>query len=194
MIRALEVVDFDALVQTHRRWWKDYYPASFLSVPFAEIESFYWICHNLWVQYRCTMDETFLKEKLYPLLRRAVNAYLHQIEKDEQGVYHIPYGHSPESYSGTDTNYDLSSLRWGCQTLLRITEQLGVKDEKAALWADILENLAKYPRDENGYMNAPGVPAPAGHRHWSHLISRRVKLSCFMPERSNRSSRSLQLQ
>lgn len=269
-------VDFDKLVETHRQWWRDYYPFSFISVPFAELESFYWIqiyklgsairkggplcdlmgpwyvrsrwpaawwnmnaqvlyspfpvanrlgmagnlsdslhrnmsnlisnvpkewqhdsagisratgqdlsngfdsagekanlvwaCHNLWVQYRCTMDDTFLRERLYPLLRRAVNAYLHQIEKDDEGVYHVPHGHSPESYSGRDTNYDLSSLRWGCGTLLWITERLGLKDEGAVHWSDVLANLARYPRDENGYMNAPGVPAPAGHRHWSHLM------------------------
>jgi len=269
-------MDFDKFVRSHRQWWKDYYPASFLSVPFAEMESFYWVqiyklgsairkngplcdlmgpwyvesrwpaawwnmntqvlyspfpvanrlgmaenlsdslhqnmpnlianvpkewqhdsagisratgqdlsnkydssgekanliwaCHNLWVQYRCTMDERFLKERLYPLLRRAVSAYLHQIEKDDQGVYHVPHGHSPESYSGRDTNYDLSSLRWGCRTLLRITDQLHVKDEKAEQWADVLENLAEYPRNEDGLMNAPGAPAPVGHRHWSHLM------------------------
>jgi len=268
--------DFDKFIHTHRQWWTDYYPASFLSVPFANLESFYWIqiyklgsairkggpicdlmgpwyvktrwpacwwnmntqvlywpfpvanrlgmaenlsdslhrnmsnlianvpkewqhdsagisratgqdlsnkfdssgenanlvwaCHNLWLQYRCTMDETFLKEQLYPLLRRAVNVYLHQIKKDDKGVYHIPCGHSPESYTGQDTNYDLSCLRWGCERLLWITKRLDVRDEQAAQWADALANLAEYPQNEHGYMNAAGVPAPVGHRHWSHLM------------------------
>jgi hypothetical protein len=276
VVERAVAADFGRFIETHRQWWEDYYPASFISVPFAEMESFYWIqvyklgsairkggpicdlmgpwyvksrwpacwwnmntqvlyspfpvanrlgmaenlsdslhnnmpnlianvpeewqhdsagisratgqdmsnrfdsfgekanlvwaCHNLWVYYRCTMDETFLKEQLYPLLRRAVSAYLHQIEKDGEGVYHIPHGHSPESYTGPDTNYDLSSLRWGCQTLLRITKRLGLKDEQAAQWRNVLENVAEYPQDENGYMNAAGVPAPAGHRHWSHLM------------------------
>ncbi|MHC4200995.1 MAG: glycosyl hydrolase family 95 catalytic domain-containing protein, partial [Planctomycetota bacterium] len=129
-----------------------------------------WVCHNLWVQYRCSMDEDFLRDELYPLLRRAVNTYLHQLEKDDKGVYHIPEGHSPEAFSGTDTNYDLASLRWGCKTLLRITKLLGVEDEKAERWADVLDHLAPYPQDETGFMGGPGHPAPRGHRHWSHLI------------------------
>jgi len=79
-----------------------------------------WVCHNLW------------------LLRRAVNTYLHQLEKDDQGVYHIPEGHSPEAFSGKDTNYDLASLRWGCKTLLRITKRLRIEDDLADRWRDIL--------------------------------------------------------
>ena len=268
--------DFNGLVQTHRVWWKEYYPASFLSVPHSRIETFYWIqmyklgscirkggplcdlmgpwykksrwpgiwwnlntqmlyspfpaanrldmaenlsdalhknlpnlianvpkewrhdsagvsrstgqdmlarydshrekanliwaCHNLWVQYRCSMDRKFLRDQLYPLLRRAVNTYLHQLKKDEKGVLHIPEGHSPESFTGPDTNYDLASLRWGCKTLLRITKLLDIKDAKVAQWKDAIEHLAKYPQDDAGYMGGPGTPAPRGHRHWSHLM------------------------
>ena len=33
----------DALEQSHRAWWHAYYPASFLSVPDAQVEGFYWI-------------------------------------------------------------------------------------------------------------------------------------------------------
>jgi len=129
-----------------------------------------WVCHNLWIQYRCTMDDTFLRNELYPLLRRAVNTYLHQLQKDDQGVYHIPEGHSPEAFTGTDTNYDLASLRWGCKTLLRITKRLGIEDELAERWQDVLDHLTPYAQDETGYMGGPDHPAPRGHRHWSHLL------------------------
>lgn len=33
----------DVLEQRHRAWWHAYYPASFLSVPDAQVEGFYWI-------------------------------------------------------------------------------------------------------------------------------------------------------
>lgn len=33
----------DALLKSHRDWWHAYYPASFVSVPDAQIEGFYWI-------------------------------------------------------------------------------------------------------------------------------------------------------
>ncbi|MEN6344376.1 MAG: glycoside hydrolase family 95-like protein [Armatimonadia bacterium] len=33
----------EALAKTHREWWHAYYPQSFVSVPDARVESFYWI-------------------------------------------------------------------------------------------------------------------------------------------------------
>src|SRR6185369_753795 len=33
----------DNLVASHRAWWHDYYPESFLSIPDARMQSFYWI-------------------------------------------------------------------------------------------------------------------------------------------------------
>ncbi|MEI6646318.1 MAG: glycoside hydrolase family 95-like protein [bacterium] len=35
--------DSDGLIASHRAWWHAYYPASFLSVPDAQVEGFYWI-------------------------------------------------------------------------------------------------------------------------------------------------------
>lgn len=35
--------DFEELVASHRAWWHSYYPESFLSLPDARMESFYWI-------------------------------------------------------------------------------------------------------------------------------------------------------
>jgi alpha-L-fucosidase 2 len=35
--------NFDDLVASHRVWWHNYYPESFLSIPDARMESFYWI-------------------------------------------------------------------------------------------------------------------------------------------------------
>ena len=35
--------NFDDLVASHRAWWHDYYQQSFLSIPDARMESFYWI-------------------------------------------------------------------------------------------------------------------------------------------------------
>jgi alpha-L-fucosidase 2 len=35
--------NFDDLVASHRAWWHDYFPQSFLSIPDTRMESFYWI-------------------------------------------------------------------------------------------------------------------------------------------------------
>ena len=36
-----------------------------------------WTLHNCWSQYRYSMDDAMLREKIYPLLRRSINLYLH---------------------------------------------------------------------------------------------------------------------
>lgn len=144
------------LLETYDRW--------------HERANLVWTCHNLWLQYRCTMDERFLREQLYPLLRRAVSLYLHLIEKGPDGKYHLPNSHSPEAFTGPDTNYDLASLRWGCERLLWMDRRLGTNDPQAARWRDVLEHLVDYAVDQTGFMGGPGKAAPRGHRHWSHLI------------------------
>jgi len=42
-VRRVAAIPSEALEQSHRAWWHAYYPASFLSVPDAQIEGFYWI-------------------------------------------------------------------------------------------------------------------------------------------------------
>ncbi len=42
-VRRVATLPTVALEQSHRDWWHAYYPASFLSVPDAQIEGFYWI-------------------------------------------------------------------------------------------------------------------------------------------------------
>ena len=34
--------------------------------PWKEKANLVWVCHNLWVQYRCTMDEVFLATNSIP--------------------------------------------------------------------------------------------------------------------------------
>jgi len=42
-VRRVAALAPDALERSHRSWWHAYYPASFLSVPDAQVEGFYWI-------------------------------------------------------------------------------------------------------------------------------------------------------
>lgn len=134
-----------------------------------------WVLHNYWLYYRHSMDDQTLKEKLFPLLKRAINFYHYHIEEDEAGVLHLPPTHSPE-YGGPqrtktrDCNYDLSLLRWGCQTLLQINEHLSLDDPLATTWQDILDRLTDYPVDETGLRIGRDVALEKSHRHYSHLL------------------------
>lgn len=95
---------------------------------------------------------------------------MHEVTADEYGIIHTPLGHCPESSDDADNNYDLSSLMWGCQTLLNINKQLKLKDPLEKRWKEVVENLLPFPADENGYRSSVGKPAPLFHRHWCHLF------------------------
>ncbi|WP_326686052.1 MULTISPECIES: glycosyl hydrolase family 95 catalytic domain-containing protein [unclassified Streptomyces] len=142
------------------------------SSPTPEVGNLTWALHNVWLSHRHTMDEGILRETLFPLLRKAVNYYLHFLEPGSDGKLHLPLTFSPEyPSSGPDCNYDLMLLRWGCRTLLDAAETLGIKDELAPRWRDVLARLTPYPQDENGFMIAAGVPFAQSHRHYSHLLA-----------------------
>lgn len=136
----------------------------------AEVGSLPWVCHNLYLHYRMTMDDAFLRDDVYPLLRRAINYYLHFLEEGDDGKLHLPPTLSPEYGEAPDCNYDLALLRWGCMTLLDSCERLKINDPLIPKWKQVLATLADYPVDDNGYMIGRGVPYKKSHRHYSHLF------------------------
>ncbi|WP_238402858.1 glycosyl hydrolase family 95 catalytic domain-containing protein [Paenibacillus mesophilus] len=141
-----------------------------------EIGNLTWVCHNLWRQYRHSMDDGLLQRLLAPVLRRSVNYYLHLLEEGEDGRLHLPPTISPEygSFMKTvvrDCHYDMALLRWGCETLLAIDERLKTDDPLRGKWRETLERLAPLPVDETGFMIGRDTPLAYGHRHFSHLMA-----------------------
>jgi len=137
-----------------------------------------WALHNCWLHYRRTMDDTVLRDNLFPLLKRAISYYFHFITEGEDGVLHLPPTWSPEFKTrpgleipvGPDCNFDLALFRWGCQTLIESCNRLGLEDPLLPKWQDTLTLLAPYPCDENGFMIGAGIPFNTKHRHYSHLL------------------------
>ncbi len=136
-----------------------------------ELGNLTWLLHNYWNQYKYSMDSAYL-EALFPLLKRSVNFYLNIMQIDENGQIHLPETFSPEYPGGftRDCNYDLALFRWGCETLLEMSEILAVNDSLEDSWQIVLENLTDYPADENGLMIGRDVPFDKSHRHYSHLM------------------------
>lgn len=132
-----------------------------------ELGNLTWVLHSYWLQYRYSMDAK-LKENLFPILKRSINYYLAVMNKEEDGKWHLPYTYSPEYSKGVtrDCNYDLSLLRWGCETLLKLNDN----DELAPVWKDVLQNLVSYPTDGNGLRIGRDVAFNQSHRHYSHLL------------------------
>lgn len=135
-----------------------------------EVGNLTWVCHNLWLYYRMSMDDAFLRDELYPLLRRSINFYLRSLETGADGKLHLPKTYSPEYDRTPDCNYDLSLLRWGLQTLLVATDRLKIDDPLRPTWRQTLEKLTEFPQDSTGLMIGRGMPYSRSHRHYSHLL------------------------
>jgi hypothetical protein len=137
-----------------------------------ELGNLTWALHNYWLHYRHTMGEAMLRERLFPILRRSVNYYLHRLETGADGRYHLPVAISPEyPTEAADTNYDLSLLRWGLQTLMATNDRLQLNDASRPRWQEVLSRLTPYPVDEKtGLMIGRDVPLSESHRHFSHLL------------------------
>jgi alpha-L-fucosidase 2 len=137
----------------------------------GEVGDLTWAIHNAWLSYRHSMDDTVLANLVFPLLRKAINYYLHFLTKDSSGTYHLPSTFSPEYASTKDCNYDLALIYWGVSTLLAIDKRLALGDPLASKWTDVRSHLTKPPQDStNGFWIGADVQLTSGHRHYSHLL------------------------
>ena len=135
-----------------------------------ELGNLTWTMHNIWLQYRHTMDDKLLREKIFPLLRRSINFYRHVMTTDDTGTIHLPVTHSPEYGSDKNANYDLSLLKWGAATLIKINALLDLNDPLVPEWQYIAKNLHAFPADESGFKIGEDEPFRNAHRHYSHLL------------------------
>jgi alpha-L-fucosidase 2 len=129
-----------------------------------------WATHNLWWQYRYSMDDAMLREKIFPLLRRSINLYLHMVEEAEDGKLRLPPTFSPELGVFKDCNFDLALFKWGCHTLLKASERLEIDDPLIPRWRDVTRRLVDFPSDEYGFMLGRDRTSSKNHQHFSNLL------------------------
>jgi alpha-L-fucosidase 2 len=130
-----------------------------------------WTMYYYWQHYRYQMDDRILRDRVYPLLGRAIGNYLGYVYRGEDGKYHLPKTHSPELATIPDANFDLALLRWGLQTLIASAERLRLDDPRLPRWRDVLANLTTFPVDSSGLLVGAGRPWKESHRHYSHLLA-----------------------
>jgi hypothetical protein len=135
---------------------------------------FTWALHNYYLHYRYSMDHTMVTDQqrhaFYPLLKGSINLYLKILKKGDDGKLHLPVLHSPEYGNDADNNYNLSLLRWGCQTLLELNQRYNFNDPQVPAWEQTLKDLVPYPTDANGLRIGATIPFTSSHRHWSHML------------------------
>jgi hypothetical protein len=120
------------------------------------------------------MDESLVtdqkKHAFYPLLKQSVNLYLKLLKTGEDGKLHLPKMHSPEYGNDEDNNYNLSLLRWACETLIYLNDRYKFNDPLRKEWARVLNDLVPYPQDANGFRVGKTLSFTKSHRHWSHNL------------------------
>ena len=139
-----------------------------------EVGNLTWLLYYYWQYCTAHGDKKQLTERLFPMLKSAINLYFH-IRTEKNGRYGLPPTGSPEYIGGnigTNANYDLSSLRWGLQTLIDINNEYQLNDPMLPKWHDFLDHLVDYPYDEKtGYMVSDKYKFESvNHRHYSHLF------------------------
>jgi len=163
---------------------------TYMNVDNFELNGLPWICFHYWKRYLFTMDEDFLKNRAYPMMKMAAGPLLAELTMQEDGYYHLPWSSSPEYHGkdetvrwlknygpdwgtrfGPDATIDLALTRFLLGKLCEISEKLGLDEEKRAIWKDRLDKLAPYPLDEFGSLAVRSdVDLVTSHRHMSHLF------------------------
>jgi len=102
-----------------------------------------------WWYYLYTLDEGFLRNRAYPILKECMDFYLAYMKKDEQGTYSVypstAYEAPREPPFFKNPVVDLACIRVGCRALLEASQILGVDADRRAQWQEVLEHLPAYP-------------------------------------------------
>jgi hypothetical protein len=103
------------------------------------------IAMDLWRHYLYTLDREFLETQAYPVMKACATFYLDYMEKDPEGIYHVPKSSGYESnILQKDCITDLSSIRQSFPACIRASETLGVDAETRKLWGDVLDHLVEF--------------------------------------------------
>jgi alpha-L-fucosidase 2 len=135
-----------------------------------------WTGQLMWLQWRFTHDEAFLRDTCYPFLKGAMRVYEAMLERVD-GAWSLPVSVSPE-YGGAGKNawgrnasFQLANIHFLCAALTEASELLGVDETDRARWQDIHANLPLASTDPAGreIWLWEGQPLAESHRHHSHL-------------------------
>lgn len=135
-----------------------------------------WCAQHFFWQWKYSMNDTFLKNRVYPYLHDAAT-YLENITFIKNGVRKLPLSSSPE-YNDNNinawflnwTNYDLSLAKFLFSATAEISDSVHKPDE-AKHWNKILSQLPGYNINETGLTIAPGQNLDESHRHMSPYMA-----------------------
>ena len=136
------------------------YPVPSQAVPYPappwayEICETPWTVQSLWWHYLYTLDEALLR-RVYRPLKEAAQFIAAYAKRGDDGKFHLNPTVSPENWGFTvdrrlnqDCIMDLALARFLLRAVVEASEKLGVDADERRRWADLLANLAAYPKAE----------------------------------------------
>jgi len=140
-----------------------------------------WLAQHLWWHYEYTLDDAFLRERVYPYIKLVAAFYQDYLIRDAQGRLVTVPSQSPENYFvGGKTpvslcvgaTMDFLLIREVLAHCLRASEILAVDAEMRPVWDGMLCDLPPFQVGKYGQLQEwleDFEEAEPGHRHVSHL-------------------------
>jgi hypothetical protein len=137
-----------------------------------------WLAQHYYWQWKYSMDREFLEQRAYPWVKETAEFITNITVLDANGKRKLPISASPEindnslsAWFNTNTNYDLSLMKFIYKTAAELANELGRKNE-ARKWNDLLKSFDDYSLSASKeLMFASSLPYNVSHRHFSHLMA-----------------------
>ena len=126
------------------------------------------LAYLAWLRYEHTMDEQWLREYGYPVIRGAVEFYRNfpNVEKDKNGKYNIYHVNNSEPiWNAQNTMEAMAAMHGMTPILIRASEILDVDADMRPVWKEFAENLADYP--SNKVLTGPEAKEP---KYWIRAV------------------------
>lgn len=141
-----------------------------------------WYSSHLWEHYLFTLDETFLKDKAYPIMKGAAEFFADWLIEEENGYLVTPVGVSPENTFLTregkratismGPTMDMAIIRETFTRTIQASKELEVDPELRAELEEKLSRLLPYRVGARGQLQEwiyDFDEVEPKHRHISHL-------------------------
>ena len=130
------------------------------------------IAQLYWERYTYTLDETWLRDRAYPMIKGMAEFYRNfpNLTKDADGKYHLHHLNSGEQRWDTDDPiYEVNSIHQILPLAIAASEKLNADPDLRAKWQELLDNLVPAPNStyRGGYSQGfvyrgPGAIEPQG--------------------------------
>lgn len=137
-----------------------------------------WLAQHYYLQWRYSMDSTFLREEAYPWFKSVCTFLEAMTVMDENGHRKLPMSSSPEindnsinAWFPQNTNYDLALMKYAFTKATELAGDLK-RTEEAAHWRKLLNEFGGFTLSpDHELMFAPSLPYNVSHRHFSHMMA-----------------------